>query len=339
MKPFLRYLLLTLLLLVVTGRTIPRRYQIEFPRQPGPKFDSRVRNLYIDKLNAEKPDIVLLGDSMVSVGVDSVQLSELTGMTASNFDVPGSSSALWYLILKNNIVVAEHLPRAVVIVFRDTVLTAPGYRVHGSYFIQLDEFAYRKEKVLLERAYLNLMNPLEYGAEKYLPLYGARVDIRLEVDAFVRYALPARLGCDVKCIDGGFYRLFAGANLEPGQLQAAIASADQYLYDPSRLDFKSQASDSFLPEMIRLARESGIQLILVRLKSQRAASDNAERLALKGYIGDLSDYLAQSNAPFLDYGEDPRLKPEHYIDSVHLNAEGRAKFTQILADGLIEALK
>lgn len=336
MRSLLRYLLLFSILIAVTWGKISRSYELEFPRAPGPRFDRQVRKLYINRLETEKPDMVMLGDSTLLDGVDPDRLSELTGIKVASFDVPGSASAFWYLVLKNNIVETETKPKYVLILFRDTILTAPGYRVHGSYFILLDEFARRNEPLLLERAYLNLMNPLERFAEGYFPLYAARVQIRQDIDALVRYSLTSWLGCDNECNDNGMYEVFTSANLEPGQLQNAIAAAEGYLYMNHQMDFYRQIDHSFLPEMIRLTKENNIQLILVRLKNR--TTGERETSATKRYMADLSKYLAQQNVLFLDFGRDPRLISAYYADSLHLTREGEALFTEMLAERLNEVM-
>lgn len=336
MRPFLRYLLLFSILIPVTWVKISRAYDLEIPRAPGPAFDNRVRKLYINRLENDRPDMVMLGDSTLLDGVDPDRLSELTGLKVSSFDVPGSASAFWYLVLKNNIVEAEYKPKYVMVLFRDTILTAPGYRVHGSYFIQLDEFAQRNEPVLLERAYLNLMNPLEKLAEGYFPLYGARVQIRREIDALIRYTLPAWLGCDRECNDSSMYEMFTAADLEPGQLQNAIAAAEGYLYTNRQLDFDRQIDHSFLPEMIRLTGDNDIQLILVRLKNLTAGE--RETSSIKRYTAALSEYLTRQGVLFLDFGRDPRLTYRYFVDSLHLTREGEALFTEMLAERLNEVI-
>jgi hypothetical protein len=337
MRSFLRYLLLFFIIVAVTWVRIPQAYDLEFPKNPGPAFDNQVRDLYINKLEREKPELVLLGDSTLMEGVDPGQLSRLTELKVSSFDDPGSASAYWYVVLKNNIAQSENKPKYLVILFRDSILTAPGYRVHGSYFIQLDEFARRREPILLERAYLNLMNPLEKAADSYFPLYGARVQIRQQIDTVIRYSIPRWLGCDVECTDASMYNVFEGSNLQPGQLQNAVASAERYLYTGHRLDFKRQINDSFLPEMIHLAKDNNIRLILVRLKSQ--TQGEYETPAVRRYISALSRYLSAEDVLFLDYGRDPRLIDEYYADTLHLSREGEAVFTEMLAERLNNALK
>ena len=334
MRVLLRTLLILAALVAYTGMDFPNRYGIQFPRQPGPRFDHQVRRIYIDALDQNRPELVVLGDSSLPAAVDEDRLAELTGKGTFNIGIEGSASAFWYLVIKNNIAAAQHKPGYLLIVFRDTILTAPGYRVQGSYFTRLDEFTYRNEPILRERAYINLMNPLEFAAEKYWPLYGTRLEARRDIDAAVRYRPPAQFGCDQACTDEGMYQTFGGADLEPGQLRAAIAAAEQYLYTPAQLNFKSQVDASFLPEMIRLTKENGIQLILVRLKSYSPGTGDFQSQALKNYITDLEAYLTENDVPFLDFGADPRLKSEYFADPIHLNNEGRQLFTMLLADAL-----
>lgn len=339
MKLFLRCGLLLLALLAWTRYTLPARYDLEFPRAPGPAFDSQVRTVYIKALNEKKPEIVLLGDSTLQVGVDAPELARLTGKSTLNAAIPGSASALWYLILKNNIVDASHHPRYLIVISRDSILTAPGYRVQGSYFTLLDEYAAHNEPILLKRSFLNLMNPLDRLADQYVPLYGARVQARKELDGLVRYAVPGWMGCDPTCTDSAMRDTFGAADLEPGQLRDAVAAAERYLYTPSQLDFPAQVDQSYLPEMIRLTKAHDIQLIIVRIKTRASGMGDIESQALKNYISDLSAYLNENHVPFLDFGTDLRLKNEYFMDSIHLNEEGKKVFTQILGDALRQVLK
>ena len=336
---FQRYVLFLAVMIAVSWVAIPERYQLSFPRTPGPEFDRRVRKTYIDLINEEKPDVVLLGDSTLMDGVDPELLSELTGRKVSSYPVPGSASAFWYIVLKNNIVAAGHRPQAVVIVFRDTMLTAPGYRVHGEYFSQLDEYAKKQEPILREKAYLNQMNAADLWAQQYFPLYSAREELQKGIDVRIRYSLPAWLNCDKGCTDKSMYHVFTSADLEPGQLRNAVATAERYLYTPEQFDFSNRVDESFLPDIIELARKRGIQLILVRLKSQMAGVGNAESAALSGYVAGLSAYLTEQGVVFLDYGRDANLSEDLFADLLHLSPQGRRVFTGMLAGGLNEVLK
>jgi len=339
MRPFHRYLLLLLSIIAVSWLIIPRWLGIQFPRPAGPHFDERVRKKYITLLNKNQPDIVMLGDSTLLEGVNPDLLSELTGEKVSNFSALGSASAYWYIVLKNNIVIAEHPPKTVIVVFRDTMLTAPGFRVYGGFLDNLDEFAGDHETVLLEKAYLNEMSRVDIWLDEHIPLYSAREDIRGRIDSRIRYLVPGWLSCDRKCTDNATFNIFTSAELEPGQLQSRVTTVEQYLYTPSQLDFQRNVEKSFLPEIIRLTQEHGIQLIVVRLKPNTIRTVRLDSQAVRQYVEDLSEYLEENNVIFLDYGRDPRIASGYYRDNLHLNSEGKVVFTQILADGLNEVLK
>jgi hypothetical protein len=339
MRSFLRYLILLSIMITFTWVAVPRWLDIEFPRQSDPDFDQQVRKTYINILDENKTEIVLIGDSTLRHAINPDLFAGLTEKSIENIDFPGSASAFWYLVIKNNLVVAEHRPEAIVIVFRDTMLTAPGYRVHGAYFSKLAEFAETDEPVLLEKAYLNQMGVVAKWSEKYFPLYSAREDIKKEIDSRIRYTLPGWFNCDQFCTDQSMYAVFTAIDLEPGQLRTAIATAEGYLYTPSQLNFERQVDKSFLPDMIRLTKERVIPLIAVRLKTQRSGAGNLESSEIRQYIAELSDYLNEQGVIFLDYGQDPRLDSEHFTDSIHLNAKGEELFTQILAEDLNEILK
>jgi hypothetical protein len=339
MRLFFRYLILLTVTIAISWLAIPRWLHLDFPQQAGPEFDKRARKTFITMLDNDKPDIVLLGDSTLMDGVDTEKLSEHIGKKASSFSAPGLASAYWYIVLKNSIVVAEHHPQAVVVVFRDTMLTAPGYRVYGAYFERIDEYARHQEPVLLERAYLNQMNPLEIWSEKHFPLYSAGETIRQKIDFRIRYTVPGWLNCDMDCTDSSMNAVFTAADLEPGQLRNAVATAESYLYTPAQLDFSRQVEKSFLPEMIRMTQKNGIQLIVVRIKHQTTGTNSMETPAAKKYIADLSKYLQDQGVSFLDYGQDPKLTSEYFKDMLHLNPQGRVVFTKILANGLNETLK
>jgi lysophospholipase L1-like esterase len=100
------------------------------------------------------------------------------------------------------------------------------------------------------------------------------------------------------------------------------------------LDFELQLPRSFLPEIVRLCKENGIQLILVRMKTLNFPVVETEPRALSEYISDLRAYLDQNDVVLLDFSHDVRLTSAHFLDAVHMNAEGRAVFTPMLADAL-----
>lgn len=331
MRLFLKFGLILTIIIILTSIILPRSYETEFPRNPGPALDKQLRTNHLAYIEENQSQIVLLGDSTLVLGVDADALAEQTDKSVYSIGIPGSASALWYLMLKNNIAEAAYKPEYVLVVFRNTILTAPGYRVHGSYFKLIDEYAARNEPEFIQKSFVNLMNPLEIVAEKYLPLYVFRSDLRNGIDANIRYFAPPFFGCDENCTDFALGEIFSGADLEPKALVDAVGAAESLLYTDEQMNFDTQVEKSYLPDMIRIANENNIKLVFVRIKVESEFESLPEH---EKYLNSLSQYLKEQNALLLDYGSDPRITNDLFRDPLHLNEEGTSVFTELLADGL-----
>jgi hypothetical protein len=335
MKSFLRYSIFLLLILALLSVAIPLRYGVRYPRPVGPLFDPFYKRDGLQDIATKKPQIVMVGDSVFMRGVDRAQLAEGTGKTVYGIGVAGSASALWYAVLEHEIVPSPYKPEILIIVFRDTMLTTPGYRVHGSYFTQLDEYATPDDTLIVERAYTNLLNPLEKAAERFFPLYGSRLSLRAALDRLLRYSANGwLLDCDRECTDVAMGTVFGAGNMEQNLLSDAIGTAESYLYTPQALDFDRQLERSFLPEIVRITRENGIRLVLVRTKTLRFPNEETEPLDLKTYMNKMSAYLEANDVVFLDYGQEPSLEDRFFYDPLHLNEDGRVVFTALLIEAL-----
>jgi hypothetical protein len=335
MKAFRSYLITSILLLGFLSLYIPVRYQIPYPKEIGPQFDNHIRTTYIELLDEKQPEILLFGDSMLGPAVDNEIVANQLGKKSIVVSLPGTASTIWYLMIKNNIVVAEHKPEYLVVFFRDAMMTVPGYRVTGRYFEQVDEFASPEDQLLIQRAYINQMNPLEKLMEGYVPLYGSRWQIRQSIDFYLRYSLGRMLlDCQPDCMDLAMDTVFMGDNLDVTFLSNAIASSDEYMYTKERLNFEDQVSVSFLPEIIRLCKENAIQLIFVRMPILSFEEPGSQPVDLDTYIQKLAEYLHRNKVPFFDFNQGEFTEP-YFSDILHLNEQGKAIFTQ----NLVEALK
>jgi len=334
MRLSFRYLLCLVILIIFTSIAIPRRYEVNYPKPIGPKLNNYISMKYQDALVKENADMVLIGDSVLVQGVDVPRLSQLIGKKTVGFGIQGSASAVWYLEMKNVIAKSPHKPRFVLIFFRDTILTAPGYRVTGKYFKQIDDLANTDDKVLIQKSYVQLMNPIEKWADHSLPLYGSRLRLRETIDYYIRYSLTNLVGCDLDCNDSANNSIFLDLNLDSNLLVDAIASAESYLYTPDQLNFDAQLNNSFLPDITRIAQEQQIKLILVRTKHLNDPSESTESAALKSYIAALRKYANANDILVLDFAHEERLTSDLFADSHHLLPAGAMIFTSILADAL-----
>lgn len=283
--------------------------------------------------------MLLLGDSMLAPAVNRQVMAEQLNQKILLAGLRGTASTIWYLVLKNNIVVAEHKPKYLIMFFRDSMMTVPGYRVTGRYFEQIDEFASPDDKLLIQRAYINQMSRFERLMEAYVPLYGLRWNIRQAIDSWMRYSLAESiLNCDPGCMDLAMDIGFEANNLDVTFLSEAIAASDDYLYTHEALDFESQIDQSFLPEVIRLCQESDIQLILVRMPILRFEEPGTEPAGLRSYIQELKEYSTENGVPFFDFDQE-EFTAEYFTDSLHLNERGQVIFTQKLVESLKTVVK
>jgi hypothetical protein len=328
MKTFRQYLIILLFCFLVLNLYALKRYNLSYPIPLGPKLDNAVRQNHTKAIIENKPQMVLIGDSTLIQGVDTTRLSEQLDIPLYLIGLPGSASTLWYLIIKNNVMTVPVPPKYLLIFFRDTMLTTPGYRVQGEYFEQIDEYSRPKDDALLiERAFIGLMNPLERFSEAYIPIYSTRWQIREQIESRIRHAPAQIIRCDPKCVADALSHIFGNSNMSTQGLNEAISSADETLYTRRALDFENQVNKSFLPELIRLSQENNVQLILIHIKTLQFTQPFP---ALDNYLNNLKTYGQANNVIVLDFAHDPRLSPTLYADNLHLNAQGKIIFTDIL---------
>ena len=139
MKKFLAGLIAFLFLFIGSNVWVVQAYEIDaYPNKNTSSFDAVLRTDYRDRIRQEYPAVVAVGDSAIRQ-LDEEVFSQAAGAKTVIFSAPGSGSAYWYLMIRNQIIASGALPRAVLIFFRGTTLTVPEYRVRGSYFVRLDE--------------------------------------------------------------------------------------------------------------------------------------------------------------------------------------------------------
>lgn len=113
--------------------------------------------------------------------------------------------------------------------------------------------------------------------------------------------------------------------------EAAFAAEPR---DPA-LDFDASVARSFVPHMVREARQAGVRLVLVRCKSRAYAENpDLEDAVLEGYSEELAAWLQASDVHFVDYLHEPRVELAHYGNGDHLNGAGKQTWTPLLAQDL-----
>ena len=103
----------------------------------------------------------------------------------------------------------------------------------------------------------------------------------------------------------------------------------------SSADFDARVARSFVPEMVRAAREAGVILVHARCKSRAYAQrPNYETAAMKQYAENLTQYLQANRVHFLDYVHEPVITIDCYANGDHLSEQGRRVWTPLMAEDL-----
>jgi len=300
-------------------------------------------------LARERPDVAVLGNSVMAAAVDADALGEALDLEVADLTLNGSASALWYLLLKNVVARAEGdaRPRAVVLGFRDVFLTEPDYRTGGRYRTTVDWFADADEPLLDRRALLRGTGPLELLALEHWSAWQRRDHLREGAEALAKEGVAARIaGRPPGDLTAAVDRVFAEERKRPDAVTAAQTRAEVQI-EPYHFDFPAQLDRSLLPEMIRIAREAGVQLVLVRMPNRRSAEARMRALDLPawatewlpGYVDALMAHLEREGVDVIDLEGDPRIPFEWYANGDHLGPEpGRREFTRILAEELAPLL-
>jgi hypothetical protein len=292
---------------------------IESPRQRLP-FDTEA----VAALREASNDFILIGDSMAGTRINPGHLSRLIGgHGAAALFHPGCGSAYWYLTFKNLVVNAGLRPRAVIFFFRDENLTDPLFRVYPS---ALDRVARDQEPVLDE-----ILAARANGT--FYRLHRAARTL-YQYDQTRAWLEPMLIKAPVAWSAGRRARkkLLDTINNEVFTLEALrpSAAADMQTGNGAAFDFERNVATSVLPEVLRIAKTSGIRAAFVRV--QRRPVGNAppnQPPALQKYVRQLREYLAANGAVFRDDWGDPDLPLSIYEDGDHIGRDFRQYYTEL----------
>ena len=338
MRYFYRYLLITLAAFFLLGWILPQWLPIHYPRALGPSFSADIRKDYQSLIAKQKPQVLFLGNSVINSGIDDSQFALLTDLKTLKFGFPGTVSAYWYLMIKSNIATASKPPKYLLLFFLDNLLTTPDLGVNGAYQTMIDELAGENETVLLKKAYLNKCDPVEGYLDSHYSLFGERQTLKDKIDNRLKYTLPQLLqNCAKPCLDQALDETFDAKNMLPLILMQSEVNPEEW--SGKNWDFNALVEKSFIPDMIQITREKGINLILVREKNIKLMTLEDESKDMRKYFQDMSNYLEKEGVPFLDFAHNPDLTLDMFRDEMHLNPQGRMIFTRLVSESFLMLLK
>ncbi|MFH0753008.1 MAG: hypothetical protein V2A70_00405 [Candidatus Omnitrophota bacterium] len=284
-----------------------------------------------DQIDKNKPDIVFIGSSpLISAVKESLLSEELKQSSNKDFKVfkatlGGTGMCYWQLILKNQIVSAQHQASAVGIVLIGSDPTSQRfiYDMDGS----------RKESI---RNQVPDNVSLHYRA-KSRELKRSRLGDFLErVDV---YPKKRWIASDLfhGFVNGILNTLFPSAQagkILNGQfhMDHFRENFDDYEETPMMYDFDGDLQKSFLPDIMAIKKDYNLNLFFVVLPTRRDASD-----VQKVYFRKFKEYLDSNGVKLVSLWDDQALRdPMYFQNSMHVNVTGAIKITQRLAKELLD---
>jgi hypothetical protein len=326
-------LLLVPLVLRAANRAVnaPLPAPTYLPALEGPRDRIPFDAVPIGQLQTLNPGYVVIGDSMAGSRIEPKLFGQLTGERIAPLLQPGTGSAWWYLALKNWVIASGIHPRCTFLFFRDTNLTNALFRLDEPFRWSIDRVAHDREDEV------NAVIASRDGGGLYR--VRAAVDRAYEASATRTWlepavnTWPARLLLPYRRPRIAFMeRLnerFGLSHLRP------MEAADMQAAEDRDADFDRFVGRSFLPLMLRDARQAGLRLCFVRV--QRRPSGGRPPLqsaALRRYVAALQAYLEANGALFHDDTGDPLQTIDLYADGDHLSHEGRRRYTAIFYNRL-----
>jgi len=314
------------------------------------KTDKKINKSHIEaamdlstqrRIESIKPETICYGNSIMHGCVHGPLFQKLTQSRTLKVEFGGSASAVWYLVLKNQIITAKHKPKNLILFFRDQYLTDPLLFTGGKYKARfIDKFSVNEEPLLQRLLYNNRMTTKDQLLIKHYPLYYDRNKIKTSILSWVK--TTATMFClDMKSnkAAAALKYVFKDEHMNPSLLAQAQDEAAE-VKSVGAYDFYDNVATSFLPEIIRMTKENKINLILVRVKLKSVAEGKTQPKALLSYAKDLKTYLGDHHVPFIDYNQNEEITTNYFRNKDHFTIpEGQVFFTKILAKDVARLLK
>ncbi len=293
----------------------------------------------IRQLRESKPDLLLLGNSMLFTRIDVPTLEKESGLKCQLLTSPGAASAVWYLYLKNIVAPSEVKPKRVVIFFRDRFLTWPQFKtrgIHEPYFKSVQRVFGEPvvDEILGEaaRRQLGFRKTIDDAIASTYPSDGSDDRAR---------ALFDDLAMDLSSLGAGkrdrrdhMREHFDLSNLRTDVGLDFVENEDAA--SPPKIDygwpapqFAADPALSFLPHMIDVAKEAGLELCFYRVK--RRPNETGLRRQdpeLEEYIADLQAWIEGQGYSLIDVSNDPEIRLEAYADGDHIAPDQMEWYTR-----------
>jgi hypothetical protein len=278
-------------------------------------------------LKRDRPEFVFIGDSMVRAHIDAAELSKLSGHRVAALWLPNSTSARWYLMLKNYVLRSAVKPKRVVFCFRNCLWHMPTFRVDGPFWDDIERCMPEKSDPVISK----VLGPEPRHGHGVLgrlvneEIYPVQRSASMAKKSMQKYAAKLS-GNDLDKVQKATNERFAFQNFRHG---ITVEAAFEGITDT--VPFTTDPAKTFLPHVIKLAKAEGLPLYFVRIKRRpRSGSDAHDSRDQASYIEQMSAYLKAEGCGFYDFSGDPELRMDMYAEGDHLADEHTAWFSRHL---------
>ena len=302
-----------------------------------PMADDRPKSAEVVKMEesmASEPQVVLVGNSMIGRGVDVKTLAKELGVAeVASLTVASSRPPAWYAVVKNRVFQGGHKPDLVIIGAQvewllDDTLDSEFDRQ------RLDDQLNPVEPLIEERLLgREASHPrLMRARSRRVPIRSAIVDGArdLSVGLFFGEADQGVMEAGRAVSDDVFARVFGDDTVDMS-LQTRVIPVVEAQRTKAEVPEEVPVTESFLMETVRLVREQGSQVIVVRMPV--APSNAAFGRRSVGTERELVEELNALGAGYLDLHMSVTSESSFY-DPVHLNRRGMVTFTDALGEAL-----
>jgi len=298
-------------------------------------FDARP----VESLEQMQPRFIFFGNSMLRTRIDQRLLKRLTQNPRLYFFAKdGMMSAYWYLALKNYVAAAKINPEKVFIMFRDEFLTRPKINIDGKFKKTIDSVSHADESLFryIVSSPKTFKEKLSYYLERIYPALGAGAEYR-DLLSQIAGAVGGFGGNHLKELLGTVNKRFNWGNIRYDGPQ----DERWWRTTPEHLDFEKNLHWSFLPHILRLAKENHFKLVFVRIQTRppKEGQPPPQSPELKNYISHLKKYLKKNNAGFYDFTGHPWITLSMYSLTDHIHKRFKKKWTRLFYKKLREELQ
>lgn len=285
------------------------------------------------ELEAEDPDFVFIGNSMLWSRIDDNYLGRLLGgkkiHSIVNF---GGLSAVHYLAFKYLLLPADIHPKRVFIFFRGNQFILPRARTSDPFVEKIiQRLTPAPDPVFEQIVHGGSRSVTDILRDRLLtlfPIAAARSQARKTLNELALF--PATRGPWEQRPDTEVLELvnkrfsFTGGSRRSGKdLESRSRALPRNSYD-----FYGRVNDSFLPHMLELAKKKGLALAFIRVQERPTEHGPVpDPPELQQYMQDLKAYLENHGAALYDFTGDPELPLSAYHDGDHI--KDQKKYTEL----------